>query len=600
MAESSPFAATGVHGGTPLEHQIGARLWLAVRRVLGSEIGGKVRLLFGAILAILVAINGLNVLGSYVGRDLITAIERHERAKFFEMALLWVVLFAALTLAAVVARFVEERLALIWREWLTRQLVAGYLDGGAYLRLKERADLGNPDQRITDDAKAFTTTTLAFALMGLNALFGIVAFSGVLWSISPTLFFVAVAYAAFGSLFTMALGRPLVRLNYDQSDLEASFRSELVHLGENAESIALLQLEGRLHSRLWRRIDAVIRNMKRIVSVNRSVGFFTTGYNYGIQLLPPLIVGPLFMKGKVDFGVITQSAMAFAQLLGAFSLIVNQFGSISSYAAVLVRLGTFSAALDRPHAPSLSPTSTNAGRERLVFDDLTLRSESTDECLVAHLTFEVETGTRVLVTGTDEARRALFRATALGRDALGGSILYPGSKRVLFVPERPYLPAATLRELIVRSGREHELSDDEIATVLRELGLEPALRRVGGLDEEGDYSHVLSLGEQQLLAIARVLLAPPAFVVLHNPGTTLAPEQLELALRRLTEAGVTYVTLGGVDGPPGAYDTVLELHAGGAWGFRPEGHDGRASAPGVGGKVGPLHGDREQFADRKP
>ena len=601
MAESSPFAATAVPGGAPLDHQIGRRLWLAVRRVLRSEIGGKVWLLFGSILAILVGINALNVVSSYVGRDLVTAIERHESAKFFEMALLWIALFTALTIAAVIVRFIEERLALLWRDWLTRQLVTGYLDGGAYLRLKERADLGNPDQRITDDAKAFTTTTLAFTLMALNAVFGIVAFSGVLWSISPTLFCVAVAYAAFGSLFTMVLGRPLVRLNYDQSDLEASFRSELVHLGENAESIALLQLEGRLHARLWRRIDAVVRNMKRIVSVNRSVGFFTTGYNYGIQLLPPLIVGPLFMRGKVDFGVITQSAMAFAQLLGAFSLIVNQFGSISSYAAVLVRLGTFSAALERPNAPSLSPTNTNAGRERLVYDDLTLYSESNDECLVAHLSLKVETGTRLLVTGTDEARRALFRATALGRDALGGSIIYPGSKRVLFLPERPYLPQATLRELIVRHGGDEDVSDDQIEVVLRELGLEPALKRMGGLDEEGDYSHLLSLGEQQLLAVARVLLAKPAFVVLHNPGTTLAPEQLELALRRLTEASITYVTLGGVDGPPGAYDSVLELHAGGAWGFRPEGHDGGPSSPGMDrAKLGPLPVGQEQFADRKP
>jgi len=602
MAESSPFAATGGHGGTPLDHELGARLWLAVRRVLRSEIGGKVWLLFGSILAILVGINGLNVLSSYVGRDLVTAIERHNTTRFFEMALLWVALFAALTLAAVFVRFIEERLALIWRDWLTRQLVTGYLDGGAYLRLKERADLGNPDQRITDDAKAFTTTTLAFALMALNALFGIVAFSGVLWSISPTLFFVSVGYAAFGSLFTIALGRPLVRLNYDQSDLEASFRSELVHLGENAESIALLQLEGRLHSRFGRRIDAVVRNMRRIVSVNRSVGFFTTGYNYGIQLLPPLIVGPLFMQGKVDFGVITQSAMAFAQLLGAFSLIVNQFGSISSYAAVLVRLGTFSAALDRPTAPSLSPTNTNAGRERLVFDDLTLYSESSDECLVAHLSMTVETGARVLVTGTDEARRALFRAAALGRDAFGGSIVYPGSKRVLFVPERPYIPAATFRELVVRPGREHDVSDDEIATVLQELDLGHALKRVGGLDEEGDFSHVLSLGEQQLLAIARVLLAKPAFVVLHNPGTTLAPEQLELALRRLAEASITYVTLGGVDGPPGVYDTVLELHAGGAWGFRPEGHDGALLPPEPveRAKVGHFIGGQGEFANRKP
>ena len=168
--------------------------------------------------------------------------------------------------------------------------------------------------------------------MSLNALFTIVAFSGVLWSISRLLFVVAVGYAALGSLCTVVLGGPLVRLNYDQSDREASFRAELVHVGQNAESVALLQLERRLGARLRKRLDALVANAKRIVAVNRNLGFFTTGYNYGIQIVPLVVVGPLFMRGRVDFGVVTQSVMAFSQLLGAFSLIVTQFQSISSYA----------------------------------------------------------------------------------------------------------------------------------------------------------------------------------------------------------------------------------------------------------------------------
>jgi putative ATP-binding cassette transporter len=539
----------------------------ALRQALASEIGGKLRWLFAAILSLLVGINGLNVLNSYVGRDLMTAIEQRRPASFFSNALLWVAVFALLTVAAVILRFIEERMALLWREWLTRSLVSGYLRDGTYLRVKERADLGNPDQRISDDARAFTATTLSFVLMVLNALFGILAFSGVLWSISPALFLVAVAYAALGSAFTIVLGRPLVRYNYDQSDREASFRAELVHAGENAESVALLQFEGRLHGRLRKRLDALVANMKRIVAVHRNLGFFTSGYNYGIQLLPPLIVGPLFMAGQVEFGVITQSAMAFAQLLGAFSLIVNQFGSISSYAAVLVRIGTFSAALERPSAPPPATGGNSEAPPRLIYDDLTLFSPSSGECLVASLSLVVPAGTRLLVTGTDEARRALFRATALGRAATEGSVSYSDAQRVLFLPERPYVPPATLRELTLRTGHEHDVRDDEILEVLRSLALEPALKRIGGLDVEGDFSHVLSLGEQQLLAVARVVLAAPAFVVLHNPGSTLAPEQLTLALARLARASITYLTLGGVDAPPGAYDAVLELHAGGTWGF---------------------------------
>lgn len=544
-------------------------LFRPIRQVLGSEIGAQCSWLLAAILGLLVGINALNVAGSYVGRDLITAIEQRSASSFFSMALLWFLVFAVSTVAAVVLRFAEERLGLLWREWLTDKLLGAYLTDDAYLRMKERADLGNPDQRISEDARTFTVTTLSFVLMLTNAIFGVIAFSGVLWSISPLLFLVAVGYATAGSFVTILLGRPLVKLNYDQSDREASFRAGLVHVGENAESVALLKLEGRLHTRLGKSLTELVANMKRIIAVHRNVGFFATGYNYGIQLLPPLIVGPLFMSGKVDFGVITQSAMAFSQLLGAFSLIVNQFASISSYAAVLVRIGAFSAALEGPHPQPHGALEHQAETERIVYDDLTLRSRSTGECLVAHLKLTIPTGMRLLILGTDEARRALFRATALGQGAPAGHIISPGAGRVSFLPERPYVPVATLRELTVRTGYEQGVTDARILAVLSELSLGPALERIGGLDVEGDFSHLLSLGEQQLLAVARVVLVAPAFVVLQSPGTTLAPEQLELALAALSRASITYLTLGAVDGAPGAYDSVLELHAGGAWGFRP-------------------------------
>jgi putative ATP-binding cassette transporter len=560
MAEPSSPADPGNPG--PFGH-----LWLAARRVLASEIGGKVRLMFAAIVAGLLGINGLNVVNSYVGRNLMTAIEERQGATFFTMILLWIVVFAGLTVVAVIVRFLEERLALLWRDWLTHTFVARYLEGGAYLRLKEGGDVDNPDQRITDDVRAFTSTTLSFLLMGLNACLGILAFSGVLWSISPLLFAAAVAYAALGTVLTVFVGRPLVRLNYDQFDREASFRSELVHAGENAESVALLQLESRLRTRMSRRIDALIANMKRIIAAHRRVGVFTTGYNYGIQLLPPLIVGPLFIHGKIAFGVVTQSAMAFGQLLGSFSLIVTQFPAISSYAATLARLGSFSAALEQPKVTTRTASSGGAGRVRFAYEDLTLYSRNSGECLVDHLSVSVEPGTRLLITATDETRRALFRATALSRDAFRHHVVYP-SARVLFLPERPYIPPATLRELVGQGEPQKGADDQAMETLLRALDLGPALARVGGLDVEGDFSHALSLGEQQLLAIARVVLAAPTFVVLHNPGSTLAPEQLELALTRLNDAAITYLTLGGEDSPVGAYDSVLEIHADGTWGFR--------------------------------
>ena len=187
-------------------------------------------------------------------------------------------------------------------------------------------------------------------LMSLNAGFTVVAFAGVLWSINTLLFAVAVGYAALGSLVTVLLGRRLVWLNYNQFDKEANLRSDLIHVRQHAESVALLHREDRLWARLLRHVDVLTANFRRIIAVNRNLAFFTTGYNYMIQIIPALIIAPLFIRGEVQFGVITQSAMAFAQLLGAFSLIVTQFQSISSFAAVVARLSSLAEAIEGAQA----------------------------------------------------------------------------------------------------------------------------------------------------------------------------------------------------------------------------------------------------------
>ena len=167
-----------------------------------------------------------------------------------------------------------------------------------------------------------------------------------LWSISRTLFATAVGYAVLGSVIAVVLGRPLVRLNYDQSDREADFRAHLIHVRENAESVALLHREPHIGARLRGHVDALTANLKRIIAVNRNLSFFTTGYDYLIQIIPVLIVAPLFIRGETEFGTIPQSSMAFAHVLGAFSLVVKQFPQLSTYAAVLARLSALASATE--------------------------------------------------------------------------------------------------------------------------------------------------------------------------------------------------------------------------------------------------------------
>jgi vitamin B12/bleomycin/antimicrobial peptide transport system ATP-binding/permease protein len=315
-----------------------ARLVRAVRAFSRSESGWTAKLMFAALIVLLCGANGLNVVNSYVNRSFMTSIVDRNQGQFVRLAAVYIGVFAASTVVAVIARFIEERLALQWREFVTRRMIGVYLADGAYYRLSGSAELTNPDQRIAEDARTFTVTTLSFALMAFNSAFTIVAFSEVLWLISPLLFVVSVTYAACGSLLTIALGRPLIKLNYDQLDKEASFRLGLIHVRENAESIMHDHREQEQNRRLLDQLADLAANFRKIIGVNRNVGFFTTGYNWLIQIIPALIVAPSYMSGKVEFGVISQAAVAFSAIVAAFSLIVTQFQSLSNYAAVTARL----------------------------------------------------------------------------------------------------------------------------------------------------------------------------------------------------------------------------------------------------------------------
>lgn len=553
----------------PLDHLTWQRWRLAIATVLRSEVGGRAKLMLVALLVLLLGINALNVLNSYVGRDFMTSIEQRSMSAFVRQGVLYLGVFAASTIAAVMCRFTEERLGLLSRHWLTRFLVGRYVDGATYYRLREQPDLANPDQRIADDVRTFTTMTLSLLLVWLNGTFTIVAFSGVMWSISPLLFAIAFGYAALGSGLTLVFGRPLLSLNYKQSDREASLRAELVHLRENAESIAVLRREQRMRERVVERIDALVANGRRIIAVNRNLGFFTTGYSYLIQLIPIAIVAPLFIRGDAPFGVISQSAMAFSHLIGAFSLVVTQFQQISSYAVVLSRLSALVGGVDRLHAPTSGIVIDESGND-LVYEALTLRSPHDGAVLVDALSVTLPAGTRTLVTGADEAGViALFRASAGLWPAGEGRIVHPPPDDFLFLTERPYVPPGTLRAALVSPGRETQIGDASIRDVLRSLGAEAVLERSGGLDVERDWNELLSLGEQQLLSFARLALAAPRYALLDRPGTVLHADAVGRALDVLGARSVGVVTFAVDDSLADRHDGRVELASGGKWTWLP-------------------------------
>lgn len=556
-------------GKVKFDHHTRKRLMQVVRGFRKSDAGGKGQRLFLLLLTLMVVIGGLNVLNSYVGRNFMSAIEQRAPSVFAQQAILYVVVFAATTVAAVFFRYSEERLGLLWRESLTRQLTGAYLKHS--LRSHGHEKVANPDQRIAEDVRVFTTTSLSFVLLLLNGTFTVLAFSGVLWSISKLLFVVAVLYATVGTLMTIRLGRPLIGLNFRQSDKEANFRSELVHIREHADEVALTHNEPLFENRLSQRIGDWASNMRKIISVNRNLSFFTTGYNYGIQLLPALIVAPLFFAGKIEFGVITQSAMAFATLLGAFSLIVTQFQSISTFAAVIARLSelanSIEDAIDRPG----SPVSVRHEARRLRFEAVNLRTPDTGGLLLKNLELMVPERANMLVNGPNAAaRHALFHVLAGDAPRGEGSVVVPLEGRLMLLPERPYLPTGTLRQILKVEGGDFRVNDLRTSQSLRLLELVDTVKRVGGLDIVRDWGEVLSLEEQQLFSCVRAIAANPDFIIFDRPGTTLKAEELVRVLTAFRKMGQGSLTFGGNGEAYEIFDAVLKIQMDGTWNYAPQ------------------------------
>ena len=550
----------------PFDKPIIDRFIRAVALFAASEAGWKAKILFAGLVALMFGINGMNVLNSYVGCDFMTAIADRNKPEFIFQAMLYIGVFAASTVISVVSRFIEESLGLRWREFITKQAVGNYLANGTYYRLVTSGELKNPDQRIADDVRAFTVTTLSFVLMILNSSLTILAFSGVVWSISPLLFGVALVYAAFGSYMAIVLGRPLVKLNYDQLDKDANFRSTLIHVRENAESILLAHREERLGKRLLSRFDNLVGNFRNIIAINRNLGFFTGGYYWLIGIIPALIVAPAYMDGQIEFGVITQSAMAFSALVGAFSLVVTQIQSISSFTAVVSRLYSLSEAIERTPSESESTIQIRQETGRVAYERLTLLAQQDGQCLLKELSVSIPSGRRVLILGSGEAATvALFKATA-GVSVNGhGLIIRPDADALFFLAEKPYLPHGTLRELLVRASQEREIADARLLGLLRDWDLEDVLARAGGLDKEQDWGSILTLGEQQLLAFIHVLLAAPRFVFLGRIDTALSNGQVRKILEMLSAHAITYIHIGGGGETPDLYDEVLEIREDGSW-----------------------------------
>lgn len=310
----------------------------------GKAIGGLITLA-----VLLLAVNGLNFFNSYIMRDFMTALEQRQ-TRFFIYGLVLAGVFGLASIGEAIQFYTEQRMGLLWRQWLTRSLLDRFLSLCVHRELAADQSIDNPDERISDDVKTFTTSSLSFTVLLLNAVLALSLFLGVLWSITPWLVLTAVLYSAAGSLGTILLGRKLVPLNNRQLQKEGDFRFALVKVRQSCDGGEQNSDETPSKEQLLDRFSKLVTNFRDIISVTRNVGIFTKEFNYLIQIIPALVVAPFYIHGAVQFGAISQAAMAFAQVVGAFSLIVTKFQEVTTFAAVINRLGSMWEATERSMA----------------------------------------------------------------------------------------------------------------------------------------------------------------------------------------------------------------------------------------------------------
>ena len=524
--------------------------------------------LLALLVALVLVVKGLDIRNSYVWADLITAATERKGESVCHLALLYAVVFAGSAIVATFLRFTEELLGLRWRDWLTHHLTDHYLARRAYHRIKELGQLDNPDQRIAEDVKTFTTSTLSILLILTNATVALLGFAGVLWSITPWLLAGAVGYAAFGTLMTVLLGRRLVGLDVQQFKKEADFRYELVRVREHTGAIALLQGEEHEKGRLRRQLAKVLDNFRVIIGVNRNLGFFTSWYGYMTQLIPVLITVPLYIRGEIEFGQVAQAQVGFNFVLDAFSLLVKEFQRITTFAAVVERLSAFYEAT-KPQPASLK-TSIEIVEDdsRLAYKSLTLAAANDGRLLVSDLSLDVPRGKRLLITGGDgSGRTALMRATAELWKTGQGRIVRPPLSSIMFLPQQPYLTLGSLRDQLLYGmpSKEH-ISKERLLSVLQDVQLEGILDRLGGLDaEQRDWASILSLAEQQSLAFARLLLVEPEFAFLDEALSSISAERVHNLYDLLSRTATTYISAGSEPELMEYHDHLLQLQDDGSW-----------------------------------
>jgi putative ATP-binding cassette transporter len=536
-----------------------ATIWRLAIPYFRSEDRWRGRSLLASVIAIELSIVAINVALNWWNARFYNAVQDRDWDGFVNELMVFCLLAAGYIVLAVYQVYLNQWLRIRWRRWLTARYLANWLDAANHYRMQLLGDAAdNPDQRVAEDVQLFIDRTMSIGVGLLGAIVSLGSFVIILWvlsaqapvhlmgtdwSIPGYLVWAALFYAVIGTCLTHLIGRPLVALNFQQQRFEADFRFNLVRTRENSEQIALLRGEAEERERHMERFGAIVGNFFAIMSRTKKLTFFTAGYNQASVIFPYVVVSPAYFAGRLQLGGLTQTASAFNQVQNALSFFINVYQQFAEWRAVIERLSGFDKAIAEGEAatharPAISVESRGRAPQ-LDIESLALRLPH-GRPLLSPTNVAFAAGDHVLVTGpSGSGKSTLFRAIGGIWPFGSGTVVIPEGAFVMVLPQRPYLAIGSLEAAVAYPARPASFEARKIREVLLAVGLPELADRLGQL---AHWNRMLSLGEQQRLAIARAILNAPDYLLLDEATASL-DEPSEAALYRLLYQRLPHTTV---------------------------------------------------------